>query len=149
MINVRLIGAKQLENALLELTTATAKNVGRRSLRRAGQPLADTMNAYAPEGGTSQDGPLNESYTVSTKLNKSQAKLARKEGRAEVFMYVGTADTAGVQQEFGNVNHGAQPHARPAWDSRKEKVLTDVLRSTEEEVTKAAARARRKALRGK
>ncbi len=129
------------------MTTATAKNVGRRTLRKAGQPLADKMNAYAPEGGDSPDGPLNESYSVSTKLNKSQAKQARRAGRDDVFMYVGTNDTAGVQQEFGNERHNPQPHARPAWQSEKFATLDRIADGLTEEVKKAAERARRKALR--
>ena len=131
------------------MSTATAKNVGRRALRRAGAPLAAKMNAYAPEGGTSRDGPLNESYSVSTKLNKSQAKAARREGKDDVFMYVGTSDVAGIQQEFGNERHNPQPHARPAWQAERFATLDRVVSTLTEEVEKAAERARRKALKGK
>lgn len=149
MPTVKLEGFRELEKALLELSTATAKNVGRRALRKAGTPLAAKMNAYAPEGGTSPDGPLNESYSVSTKLNKSQAKLERREGRDDVFMYVGTNDVAGIQQEFGNERHNPQPHARPAWAADRFATLDRLADSLTEEVSKAAERARRKALKAK
>lgn len=142
-------GFKELERALLELTTAAAKGVGRRTLRRAGAPVAAKMNAYAPDGGTSPDGPLNESYTVSTKLNKSQAKQERRAGRDDVFMYIGTNDVAGIQQEFGNERHNPQPHARPAWQSEQFATLDRIKDALTDEVEKAAARARRKALKAK
>ncbi len=149
MTSVSVDGLKELEDALKEMTTATARNVGRRTLRAAGQPVADKMNAYAPEGNVSPDGPLNESYSVSTKLNKTQAAAERKEGRDDVFMYVGTSDEAGIQQEFGNQRHPAQPHARPAWASEQFATLGRVKTTLTLEVKKAAERAARKALKSK
>lgn len=146
---VKVEGLKELEKALLELSTATAKNVGRRTLRKAGQPVADKMNALAPEGGTSEDGPLNESYSVSTRLNRTQARAERKAGKDDVFMYIGTNDVAGIQQEFGNERHQAQPHARPAWESEKFETLDRIRDNLTVEVRKAAERAARKALKSK
>lgn len=144
---IKLEGAKELEEALKELTAAGARAAMRRALRAGGAPLAARMNALAPDGGTSPDGPLNDSYSVSTKLNRRQSRAQRRTGKDEVFMYVGTSDVAGIQQEFGNRNHAAQPHVRPAWDTGKTQVLTDTLGAAEVEVEKAVARARRKAAR--
>ena len=148
MPTVKVEGLRELEAALLEMTTATAKNVGRRALRKAAQPVADRMNAMAPEGGDSPDGPLNQSYTVSTKFNKSQARQERRAGRDDVFMYVGTNDVAGIQQEFGNERHLPQPHARPAWNAETLPTLERIKGSLTDEIAKAAERARRKALKG-
>lgn len=151
MVKVTFEGGKELEKALIEMQTATAKALARRVLKKSGQPVADMMNALAPpnQEGLSDDGPLNESYSVSTRLNKSQARQERKAGKDDVFMYVGTNDVAGVQQEFGNERHSAQPHARPAWEATKFGVLKDIQKLMSEEVEKAAARAARKALKAK
>ena len=46
----------------------------------------------------------------------------------------------GVQQEFGNVNHPAQPFMRPAWESNKERALTMVAAALGAEISKTAAR---------
>ena len=140
-------GLRELEAALLDMNLVTAKNIGRRALRSAGLPVAAKMNAYAPvnQEGLSDDGPLNESYTVSTRLNKSQAKQERREGRDDVFMYIGTNDVAGPQQEFGNERHNPQSHARPAWYAEQLPTLDRTKENLSVEIEKAAARQARKA----
>lgn len=138
-------GLKELENALMEIDKkSTRKSVGRRVLKKAGQPLADDMNFKAPRG----EGDLSGSYAVSTKLNKSQRRATRREKKDDVFMYVGTNDPAGLQQEFGNVNHAPQPHARPAWDAGKSRVLSDIKAHLGTEIMKAAKRQAKKQARG-
>ena len=145
MAKVEIDGLKELEKALMEIEKKTTrKSVGRRVLKKAGQPLADDMNAKAPKG----EGDLSGSYAVSTKLNKSQRRATRREKKDDVFMYVGTNDPAGLQQEFGNRNHAAQPHARPAWDGGKGKVLDDIKSDLGTEIMKAAKRQAKKKARG-
>lgn len=137
-------GLKSLEAALLQIEKLTTrKSLGRRVLKKAGQPIADGANARAPQGPT---GKLGESYAVSTKLNKSQKRATRRERKDDVLMYIGTNDPGGLQQEFGNVNHSSQPHFRPAWDSGKRGVLDTIKAELASEIMKTAQRqARRKA----
>ncbi len=136
-------GARELERALHELKSVTAKGVARRVLKKAAQPVADRSGQLAPE----QVGDLAESYVVTSKLNKNQPRYGGF-GSDEVFMHVGSNDPAAIQQEFGNVNHPAQPHLRPAWEENKDQVLDTVTEGMREEVSKSVARARRKAARG-
>ena len=147
MLTVRIEGFQEIERALERLEKrATRKAVGRRVLKKAGQPLADDMNRLAPDD-PSTDGGLNQSYAVSTRLNESQRRAARREGRDDVFMYVGTNDPAGMQQEFGNVNHGPQAHVRPAWDAGKDRTLQIIVQEFEGEIEKAVDRQARRAAR--
>ena len=140
MAKVHVDGLKETEKALWEIDKhTTRKSLARRVLKKAGQPLADDMNRLAPDD-ESTEGGLNQSYAVSTKLNKSQKRATRREKKDDVFMYVGTNDPAGLQQEFGNIIHAAQPHARPAWDSGKGRALDDIKTELGTEIMKAAKR---------
>ncbi len=145
MIKVTFTGGRDLEEALKALPKHTArKGVARRVLKRAAKLFADRANELAPRG---DQGALEESYGVGTKLTKRQAKQARREGRDDVFMYAGTSDPAGLQQEFGNARHSAQPHARPAWDATQQAIFDQIQSDMTAEVSKAVARAERKAAR--
>lgn len=144
---MKLRGLEGVEAGLFELKTATAKAVGRRVLKAAGQPVADAANGGAPLGDGADGDHLSGSYVVGSNLTRRQAAAARKEGRFDVVVHIGTANEAGVQQEFGNINHGAQPHFRPAWDGGSAQVLADIEAGMAVEVEKSAARARRKAAR--
>lgn len=84
---------------------------------------------------------------VGTKLTRRQARDARKEGKSFAEVYVGTADPAGQQQEFGNVNHPAQPSGRPAWAATQDEFLEGLGADLGAEIDKAAARLARKAAR--
>ncbi|WP_226550849.1 HK97-gp10 family putative phage morphogenesis protein [Celeribacter naphthalenivorans] len=138
-------GGKDVEEALRELKLSTRKSIARKLLKRAGQMFADRANALAPKGRGSPN--LSGSYGVTTRLSKRQAAAARKEGRDDVFMYAGTNDPAGQQQEFGNSRHPAQPHARPAFDETAKPMFDLIQNEMAEEVEKSVARARRKAAR--
>lgn len=138
-------GWDDVEKALKELPKhTTRKSLVRRILKRAAQLFADRANALAPRGAS---GDLEGSYGVGTRLTKRQSRSARREGRADVFIYAGTSDPAGQQQEFGNAIHAAQPHARPAWDETQQQIFDQIRDEMSVEVEKAAARARRKAER--
>lgn len=141
MFKVRFDGGRDLERALLQLTRATARNVVRRALIAAAQPIADAGAANAPR----RLGDLADSYGVGTKLTDRQARLHRRRDPVEVF--VGPNDPAAVQTEFGNDHQAPEPHLRPAWDAHKMAALDDIQRAMWTELEKAAARAARKAAR--
>jgi HK97 gp10 family phage protein len=139
---VKFTGGKQLEAALRELPKATARNALQRGLKKAAQPVADDWKAKAPR----DEGHLEKSIIVgpSSKLTKRQRKDAIKEGPYFAEIHVGTADPAGQQQEYGNINHPAQPSGRPAWDGNKQQALDTMGKEMWAEIQKAAARRAKK-----
>jgi len=140
---VRVEGLSELDAALGALATEYGKAAGKAVLRRVAakalQPMADTTNALAPDDPATGGNDLSGSYIVGTKLNKRQAAIARKD-KALVTVYMGTNDPAGLQQEFGNVNHGPQPHIRPAFDQHKMEAIRIVADELGPEIERTAAR---------
>lgn len=143
---VKIKGLKELDRALSELPRATAKNVGKRVLMEAGEPIARTARRLSPNPTTMH---LYESIDVGTKLTSRQKGLNKKPSKDAVEVYVGTNDPGAVAEEFGWEDGHAQPFMRPAWDAQKDMALTIVVNGLEVEIEKAAARARRKALKAK
>ena len=115
--------ASDLANAMAQLVT------NRRTLRAEGEVLHnDKGTAYA------------------RRLQKSSKTFA------EAYMGPGgdgnaKAPPQGVQQEFGNKNHGPQPFMRPAWDAGKAELLDGIQDDLWAEIDKAAQRAARKTAR--
>jgi len=145
---VELIGFKELEKALEQLSQSAGKGVLRRGLKKAATPIAKLSNSMAPEGPT---GDYAKSFVYSTKLNKRQTGLHRKmfrDQRAAVEGFVGTNDPAGVQQEFGNEHHGPQPALRPAWDAERGATLDRLGQELWSELDKSVKRAAKKSAKG-
>ena len=142
---IKIEGLAELKDALRELPDATAKNVMRRVLKRAAEPIAEHMRSLVPTAS----GDLKESIAVSTTLSRSQKRKAQKEGPNDVEVYVGPG--AGAQShyshlvEFGSSHQGAQPYARPAWDAEYRKALEGIKADLAAEIKKTADRAARKA----
>lgn len=168
---VRIEGLRALEANFAELTKATGRNALRRGLAQGGSILAARMEQLAPRE-TARDqhqfadtiaasirkphnytDPGKEAYAAAIRsgANRQAAAAASRDARranpkafAEVFVGPGR-DPAAIQQEFGNVNHGQQPFARPAWDAGKGEVLSAVVSGIREQLARAVARARRRA----
>lgn len=135
-------GLADLDKALSELPKATARNVLLRTLKEQGQPIRDAGERQAPR----DEGGLQQSYTVGTKLSKRQKSQNKKESMVEV--YIGPGPHAkGVQTEFGNAHQAAQPHLRPAFDGNVQKVLNGIKNSLAEQIEKARHRLAKKAAR--
>jgi len=139
---VRVEGLKQMREALLQLPKATGRNVVRRALRKAGEPMADAMKGRVPV----EEGHLRNSIGVSTKLSKRQRTLHKKRSEVEVFVGPGP-DPAAHLVEFGSIHNQARPYVRPAWDTRKLEALETVQKELAVEIDKAAQRLARKAAR--
>lgn len=139
-------GFAELDRALGQLPRATARNALNRGLKRAATPTLETWKALAPR----DQGFLVQSIIMgpSSKLNRSQRQDARREGQYFAEIHVGTNDPAGRQQEFGNINHVAQPSGRPAWDSNKAKALATLKDFLWEEIQKSARRYAKKLAKG-
>lgn len=143
-ITMKVEGLKEVQTALRQLPDSTAKNVIRRVLRKAGQPIADRARELAPV----EHGDLRDSIAVSTKLSKSQRRKHRKGGKDDVEVFVGAGPHPQAHlQEFGTSEFPAQPFLRPAWDQHKRGVLESIKGLMWEEIRKAADRLARKAAR--
>lgn len=142
---VKVHGLRELDAALGALAAEYGKPAGKAVLRRVGikalQPMAETARRLAPDDPATPDPDLESSITVGTRLNARQAGLARKDqGKALVTVYMGTNDPAGVQQEFGNVNHGPQAFMRPAYEQHKEGAVKIVATELGPEIERTATR---------
>lgn len=137
-------GLSDLDKALGTLPKAVAKSTLRRVLKDAAEPMARVARQKAPVN----EHHLYDSIDVSTKLNRPQSRLHKKEdSKSFQEMFVGTNNPAGVQQEFGNVFHPAQPFMRPAWDAEKQPTLERITNSLWAEIEKSAKRVSKKAQR--
>jgi hypothetical protein len=139
-------GLAGLDFALGQLPKATARNTLVRAGKQALEPFIEDVRQLAPvdEDPTSTPnrppGTLRDSYVIGTRLNKSQAKTVRREGKNFAEVYAGTNDPAGIQTEFGNAHQSPQPHARPAWDGVQKQVLDTVGNLIWDEIYKSAQR---------
>lgn len=150
-VTSRVDGLADLDRALGELTKSTARNTLRRVGIKALQPMAEEARHLAPDDPSTSDQDLKSSIGVGTRLNPRQTRLARRAirtGGAEKHfaeVYMGTNDPAGIQQEFGNVNHGPQAFMRPAFDQEARGAVDIVAQELGGEIEKAAQRAARRA----
>jgi HK97 gp10 family phage protein len=157
---VRVEGLAELDAALLELGKATGRNVLRRVAKARLQPIAASMKAKAPDDPETGGNDLRSSIIVSEKLSRRQAGLAgggarrqadgsfRSDAKSGITMYAGPGPLPQAHmQEFGTVNHGAQPYVRPAWDGAKGGLLTGLAKDLKVEIDKAVARKAKRAAR--
>jgi HK97 gp10 family phage protein len=162
---VTLEGFKELDAALADMTKAVAKQVMRRALAKAAEPMAELARGFAPV----DSGNLKGSIIVSTKLagggagkqafgkvmssggTRGEAVAAARDanrGQSLVEMYVGPGQhPQGIFQEFGTVNHPPQPFMRPAFDQDALPLIDRLKPLLAAEIDKAAQRAARKAAR--
>lgn len=141
---VKVEGLRNLEKSLAGLEkTATKRTVARKALKQGGELFASTYRRLAPV----DEGDYRAGISVGTKLSRRQRKMHRKKDPVEVFAGAENDVTAtAVNQEFGNIRHGAQPAARPAWNSQKHNMLARIENTLEDEIGKAVKReAKRKA----
>ena len=140
---VKFEGGRELDAALGQLPKATGRNVLKRTLKHAIQPIADAARANAPK----QTLHLVESLDEGFRLNKRQSRANRNSKSFQEIHFGATNDPAARHQEFGTVNHPAQPYLRPAWEANRQEAFNRIGPSLWEEIEKAAARAARKTAR--
>jgi len=135
-------GLKDLDAGLGQLRKATALNVLRRVAVKRLEPMRDEAADRAPY----LSGRLEAAEIVTTK--RPSSRRYKKESTVEAFMGPAAdqpfAVTKGIQQEFGNVNHGPQPFMTPAFENNKVGALTGVAQDLGDEIEKARARAARR-----
>lgn len=164
--SVRVDGLKELDAALGELSKSLAKGALRRTLVKAGKPIADRARSLAPI----DTGELRDSIAVSTRLSnpagksefaaamragagvaaataalRSARRAAAGEGStAEVYVGAGPLPQAHLV-EFGSINNTAQPFLRPAWDEKRGEALDIIKNDLGSEIQRTAQRAARRA----
>jgi HK97 gp10 family phage protein len=144
-VTAKLEGFAALDKALGQLPKATAKNVLRRVLRRAAQPIDDDASAAAPVN----TGKLQVSVITGTQLTRSQRRGAMlKTSNYYAEIHVGTSLGRGMFQEFGTFKDAPQPWFRPAWEANKDQALNIIKVELGGEIEKAAKRYAKKLAKG-
>ena len=142
-VSFKIEGLKELADALRdELPKATATNIQKRALQKAGEPIESDAKRYAPY----RTGFLREEIDIGSKLSPRQKGQHKKESKVEVF--VGPPSMArGIVAEFGSVKQAPHPFMRPAWDANKRTAFDTIKEILTEEIEKARQRILRKTAR--
>jgi hypothetical protein len=136
-------GGPEIVQALSELPHATEKNVMRRGMIEALQPMADSAAAHAPKA----TGRLSEGIHIGTKLTSHQRSEAR-ETKSYVEVYMGPhPGVKGIANEFGTFKMAPQPYMRPAWDGGKSALLDRMKTFIWAQIKRSAERLARKTAR--
>lgn len=164
-IRVSVSGFAELDKALGQLPKATARNVLKRTLDKAAQPIVDEAKTLVPV----RTGTLRDSIVASTKVKNKTGKAefaaamraglgrdtavaalrqARRDAKGQgsfAETFVGPARGKGVIGyahivEFGSVNDPPRPYMRPAWDSKQREALAIIRAELGNEIIKAARR---------
>lgn len=164
-MKVSIKGGPEIEAALRQLgNQITARNVGRRALLQAAQPIENRARQLAPDDPKTGAGKfLKESIKTAPRKSRNKDQLwvavgidasvdpgkevPRKSGSGS-YRDPGVAGVA-VIQEFGAPaqNIPARPFMRPAWEAEKAASPQRVADIAAVEVEKAAQRAARKKAR--
>jgi len=156
-------GLRELDKALGELPKATARNVLKRTLAKAAQPVVDAARQRAPV----KTGKLRDSIIASTRIKnkvgnaefaaamreglgvaaaRSALRQARRDAKgqgsfAELFVGPSTGAIPYAHiMEFGSIKDAPQPYMRPAWDATKKQALDIIKAELGGEIIRAARR---------
>lgn len=161
---VQFSGGKELQRALLELSTKEALKVGRFALRRAANEVLRELRAAAPidkgflrkalrlriDRGRYSKSMLSalvyaakDARAYRPRKTARRSRVNGKLGPAKYAYQIGSRpDVYGIFQEFGAPGHGlpARPWFRPAWERQKAAALDAIGRELGEGLTRAAQR---------
>jgi HK97 gp10 family phage protein len=120
-LTVHVDGLDGILEALEEISKiATEKNIVRRALIDAAEPIRATWAELAPYDATDIGLHLRDSVVVSEKTVSKDKDVGPPGG---VTVYVGPAANLprhhGIFMEFGTFKDIAQPSGRPAYDAKK------------------------------
>ena len=151
-MTIRVDGFKELDAALQEMKTATARGTVRRAMMKAFQPMADEASRLAPDDPRTPAPDLHRTIKVGDAMKAGRSMFVKGFGfnDGQVTVWMGPTKEGypqAIMQEFGTVNQPAQPYMRPAWDAGKDRLLEDLGSGLKVEIDKTAARAARKAAR--
>lgn len=117
MIAVRLEGGQALAENLRSLSKRVRRNVLIEALTDAAEPMRRRMATLAPREPGAPDMADHIAVQPLTAAQLRAAGEAADEFKAGVAVGPEKPFYYGFYQEFGTVRHGAQPFARPAFDS--------------------------------
>ena len=141
----RLDGFAELDRALGQLPKATAKNVIKRTLKKAGNPILEAMESFAPK----DTGYLAHSFGISFSLNPSQRRSARHEAKSFAEVHIGSRrQSFAAFHEYGTFEMQPSPFMRPAWEANKDRALDIIKVELGGEIEKAAKRYAKKLAKG-
>lgn len=166
-VKIKMEGFKELDQALGQLPRATARNVLKRTLLKAGKPILDSAQNRAPV----DTGKLKNSLFMVAKiknrvgaaefraamqagLGREAASAAMRDARREAGG-AGTSAYAVVETgegvayagpvEYGTNDTKPQPFMRPAWHANKMNAFEIIKAELKNEIDKAVARLAAKA----
>jgi HK97 gp10 family phage protein len=151
-MKLRVTGGKEIQETLALLARTTAKNVQRRGMAQALEPVASAARALAPI----DSGDLEASIGIAPR-----AYRARPRPDGVGVMYVGPTWPQGAHAhlvEFGTGPRfhksgryvGAMPpdpFLRPAWDANKAQVLERLADAIRAEIAKTVGRRVKRAMK--
>lgn len=148
----RVDGLSELNATLSEMSKGLARGaLTRIAVNALKDEFVPVASAMAPDDPATGGNDLKSSIVAgpASKLNTRQKRLNKKrDDKSFGEGFAGTADPAGVLQEFGTVQHGPQPFMRPAWQQTQKPLIDHVAKNAWPEVEKTAMRAaKRKAAR--
>jgi len=149
-VTMKVEGLREIEQALAELPSSTAKGVARRSMKKELKPVADMANAFWP-------GSSDNVFQVTPRIRASQRRASLAENsRTTVNMFVGAPGGATGTPEAHLIEFGTGPRhhksgkfvgqvsptpmLQPAWDANKGKLLEGLGKRLWDEIEKTVAR---------
>lgn len=122
---MKLVGGADLAKRLNELPLAVSKRVQRQALMKGAEPIRASAASGAPRDPEANAPHLADNIVIGTR-SKTRA------GEGETIVEVGPAlqpsdHFYGYFQEYGTVDHPAQPFMRPAFDQNAQRSLNIVL----------------------
>lgn len=157
-INLKMTGFREIEKALAQIPSGTAKGVARRAMKKELKPVADTANAFWP-------GASDDVFRITSRIARGQLGDSHAErGRSVTNMFVGAPGGRFGTPEAHLVEFGTgprfqksgrytgsvapQPMLQPAWDMHKSQILEGLGKRLWDEIEKTMARRAKRAARG-
>jgi len=150
--NLTFSGGRDLERALAELPSSTAKGVARRAIKKELKPVEDAAEMFWPGA--------NDAFKITSRITASQLSDSAKSRKRDVVdIFVGSTEPHAHLIEFGAgpryTKNGAfrgsvspQPMLQPAWDAHKGQMLAGLGARLWDEISKTQARRAKKAAKG-
>lgn len=140
-------GFAELDRELGRLSKASGKAALRKAGINAMEPTARLARSYAPDDPRTIGAlDLTESIVVSSRVKVGRARQRLPEGKYTTNVYMGPTRKAyhGIFQEFGTINHRAQPFMRPAWDQDRKNIVDRLRLELWDTISAALDRARKR-----
>lgn len=131
MMQMRIEGGMELVAAIRQLPSRVGKRMLTEALKDAAEPMRERMGELAPRAPGAPDLADNIVISTTTRVANTVDGFSERTDDQVAAVAVGPAKGFfyGFFQEFGTIWHGAQPFARPAFDSESPQVLVVLARA--------------------